>query len=569
MKKKTCLLPSILLVLLSCASHSPGLAASLLPASNPEGISSSTALSSETPSSSEAPHSSEEENSSPIESSSSFMEKDEQGFVILPKGYLKKETRAHSFGKDVENKEKAANLRLFLGDEPVPVYGVHVNVTHSWDPEAKLRELVGVASVSISSGAKFTLQCTWVMDGRCKIMPSSSGVGLDFDETHRTVQFEITKPGDYVVSYRGNRALHLFVHSYEEASPYNESNCIYFGPGVHNKNNDSRLANNSTVRLSSNQTVYLAEGAFVEGAFVSNGTQNVRILGKGFIDGSVFDRNATTGSRFIPFDFNDCSSFHLDSFAVLDPAGWCFNLYFCHDFSLNGVKVISSRSNGDGISLQSCRNATVDGCFVRTYDDSIVVKNYPRWNNRSIEGVSEHIEVKNCLIWTDLAQCLEIGYETVGTKMEDIYFHDITILGAYHKAAISIHNANNAAIKNVRFEEILIENLQTGLGDGNPLLLEFTVAHSPTWSDQHKVTGLGSIDGVKVKNVTVLAGLETPRVSIQGSMETRSQYPKEAHYIRNVELENIVIKGKRVNHSYASFAFAYAENVLLDGEKLV
>lgn len=458
-------------------------------------------------------------------------------------------------------------MRLYLGDEQVPVYGVYVNQTRRWDPEAKGRDLSGVASVSISSGAKFTLAVTWVMDGRCKIKPFGQGVELAFDETYRTVQFEIAKPGDYVIEYRGNRMLHLFVHSYEETCPYDETNSLYFGPGIHNKNNDSRLRN-STLNLSSNQTVYLAEGAFVEAAFTATNARNIKILGHGFIDGSVFDRNASKNTRFIPFDFTDCSDFVFEDFAVLDPAGWCFNLYFCHDFQVNRVKVISSRSNGDGISLQSCKNVVVDGCFLRTYDDSIVVKNYPRWNNRSIEGETENIEVKNCLIWNDLAQCMEIGYETVGQKMSGIHFHDITVLAAYHKAVLSIHNANNANIKDVRFEDVVIENLQTGQGDGSPLLLEFTVAHSPTWSDQHKMTGLGNIDGVRVKNVSILAGLTSPGIVIRGSMEERPSYPKVAHMIHNVALENIVNQGVKVDKDYANFSLAYADNITINGESI-
>ncbi|MBQ7242636.1 MAG: hypothetical protein IJS52_00280 [Bacilli bacterium] len=498
------------------------------------------------------------------ESSQESIEKDEQGFIVLPQGYLTHEERPHSFGADVQEKEKSGNLRLFLGDEPVPIYNVYVNQTHRWDPEAKGRTLAGVASVSVSTGAIFTLACTWVIEGRCKISPSNKNVSLSFDEAHRTVRFELSEPGDYLVEFRGGRALHLFVHEYEEASPYDESNSIYFGPGVHNKNNDSRLRD-STLRISSGATVYLAEGAFVEAAFVSTSASGFRILGKGFVDGSVFDRNASMGSRFIPFDFSDCRDFLLGDFAVLDPAGWCFNLYFCADFKLNRVKVISSRSNGDGISLQSCKRVVVDGCFLRTYDDSIVVKNYPRWNNRSIEGETEDIEVKNCLVYTDLAQCLEVGYETVGEKMERIHFHDIVILAATHKAALSIHNANNAHLKDVRFEDIVIENLQTGQGDGTPLLLEFTVAHSPTWSDQHKVTGLGDIDGVLVKNIRVLSGLKTPRIAIQGSMETRSGYPAAPHKITNVSLENILLQGERLTSEYPAFSLAYAEGITLDG----
>ena len=112
---------------------------------------------------------------------------------------------------------------------------------------------------------------------------------------------------------------------------------------------------------------------------------------------------------------------------------------------------------------------------------------------------------------------------------------------------------------------VVIENLQTGQGDGVPLLLEFTVAHSPTWSDQHKVTGLGDIDGVLVKNIRVLSGLKTPRIAIQGSVETRSGYPASPHKITNVSLENILLQEEKLTSDYPAFSLAYAEGITLDG----
>lgn len=494
----------------------------------------------------------------------SSIPKDEAGFPILPSSYLSHEDRAHSFGAKVDGVPLYAGMRLYLGDEEVPVYRVYVNTTYRWDPEAKVRTENGVASISISSGAKLTLQTTWVANGHYEILPSAKNIASTPDDNYRTLSFEINQPGDYTIGYRSERTLHLFVHDINEPK-HDSSNSMYFGPGLHDRSNDNRLSSDSRINLSSNTKVYLAEGAIVRGIFVANNASNIEICGPGFIDGSVFNRNATTGTAKIPLEFNYCSSLKFSSFAMLDPAGWCFNLYFSTDIELNGVKIISSRSNGDGISLQSCQRVKVSNCFVRTYDDSIVVKNYPRWSDRNQEGTTDDIEVWGCLIWTDLAQCLEVGYETVGQKMENIHFHDITILHANHKAALSIHNANNANIKNVRFEDIRIEHLDVGQGDGSNLLIDFSVAHSSTWSDQHKVTGLGSVDGVVVNNITVLHGQKTPGISIRGSYETRSGYAHEVHKITNVALSNIVLRSERIGTNYAKFAVEYAENITVDG----
>jgi hypothetical protein len=51
-------------------------------------------------------------------------------------------------------------------------------------------------------------------------------------------------------------------------------------------------------------------------------------------------------------------------------------------------------------------------------------------------------------------------------------------------------------------------------------------------------------------------------------METRSAYPKIAHEINNVELENIIILGKKIDSTYPGFILDYAHNISLDGVKL-
>lgn len=59
---------------------------------------------------------------------------------------------------------------------------------------------------------------------------------------------------------------------------------------------------------------------------------------------------------------------------MLNPNAWACQAYDSHDGVIDGVKIITARPNGDGISLQSCQNYEVKNCFVRSWDDSLVVK---------------------------------------------------------------------------------------------------------------------------------------------------------------------------------------------------
>lgn len=151
------------------------------------------------------------------------------------------------------------------------------------------------------------------------------------------------------------------------------------------------------------------------------------------------------------------------------------------------------------------------------------------------------------MIWTDLAQSLEIGYETVGEVMEDIKFKNITVLHNFHKPVLSIHNSNNANVKNVTYENITVDDASMGKGDGYSAVIEFNSKYSSTWSNVQKITKLGSVDNVKVTNLLVRGTSTTYPIIIEGDKESRSGYEQTEHYVSNVYLLDIKFGGKTIN----------------------
>ncbi len=440
---------------------------------------------------------------------------------------------------------------LYLEDSQLPLYSVYVNNSQYWKGNVTDRDTVGVGYFFLEGKVNVSLRCDGMSN--CVVRPLSANVEATVEDG--VARFTLSSSGNYSIEPDGDptRAIFLFVSDYADKDIEEENNkVIRFEKGLHTDANNPNIKNN-TVTLSSNTTVILEDGAVVRARFVANNASNITICGTGIIDGSAFIRNATTGQVTVPLDFNYCSNVTFKDFSVHDPAGWCVNWYFCTDSQIEKIKIISSRSNGDGISLQSCQRIDVSDCFVRSWDDSLVVKNYPQWSNRDIEGTTRDITFRNCTIWTDLAQSMEIGYETVGQVMENITFEDITVLHNFHKPVISIHNGNNANIKNVTYNRITVEDASMGRGDAgaNNQLIEISVAYSSTWSDSHKKTALGSIDTVTISNVTVRSGNIILPIKIVGCRDMRSGYGASLHYVSNVLLNNIWANGKQIGSNYA------------------
>ena len=363
----------------------------------------------------------------------------------------------------------------------------------------------------------------------------------------KTISFDLEYTGNYVLEYNDNsdNVLHIFGNPIEE-NPITEASddVIYVGPGVYKAD---------AIPVKDNVTIYLAGGAYVYGQVRAEGLKNVTIRGRGIISGEVYQRRSES-EYTIPIEMRYCDGVTIEGITILDPAGWTIALYKSENVTLDNVKIITARQNGDGISVQSCNNVTINGGFVRSWDDSLVIKNVD-------EASSSHIKFDGVVVWTDLAQSMEIGYETIGEIMKDITFSNITILHNYHKACISIHNGNNANIENVHYKNIIIEDASMGKGDGRNVLIEITTEFSSTWSTNHKTTSLGSINGVLIEDVYCY-NANNPLISLRGSIDGRSGYSKDIHYVSNITFKNVYINDELLSNNYDNFESIYCENII-------
>jgi hypothetical protein len=315
----------------------------------------------------------------------------------------------------------------------------------------------------------------------------------------RTISFTITEPNQYSVEYNNTssnpkNAVLIFANQYETFT-----GTTVVEPGIHTQN----------YTINSGQTLYLKPGAVVRGKIIMN--SNSKVVGRGIIDGSHLQNWKDLGwNATLPIETYGSNNLEIKGITIFDPNAWNIQIQNASNVKISNVKIVASRYNSDGISIQSSNNVTIENCFIRTWDDGITVKNYGQLDSHTIT-------VKNCRIWTDLAQSLEIGFETnkgskSNPKIYNVTFEDIEIFHALHKAPISIHNGDNADIFNITFKNIVIENYQSGAEVGRngwnyiidiTNLTSVSMGGAPDWTT---VTARGSIRDVLVEDVKIISG---------------------------------------------------------------
>ncbi|MDY0074646.1 MAG: discoidin domain-containing protein [Acholeplasmataceae bacterium] len=324
--------------------------------------------------------------------------------------------------------------------------------------------------------------------------------------TDNVIEFDLEYPANYTIQLNDpvaqitpngsviQEAIHLFANPIEE-DPITEEEAeqddsiLYIGPGVWKTD---------TIPLESDKTVYLAGGALVYGQFNAYELHDITIRGRGIISGSIYPREEAA-QRAIPIELQKSENIYIEGISFLDPAGWTIHAQESKNIIIDNIKVITARPNGDGISIQSCEDVIVRNSFVRTWDDSLVVKNV---NNVSTKNVT----FSNNILWTDLAQSMEVGYETYGESIENVVFEDITVLHNYHKAVMSIHNADQADINGIYFKDITIEDAYE-VGDiwtetYDNFFIDLTIAFNADWSKSQYERGI--IRNVYFDNIKVL-----------------------------------------------------------------
>ena len=304
----------------------------------------------------------------------------------------------------------------------------------------------------------------------------------------------------------------------------------YFGPGVHRP---------GKITLESNQTIYLAGGAVVYGAIEAHGASNIRILGRGILDTSGFEKHQAGGCIRLA----KCQNVVIDGVILRDPNVWCLSTFFCSHVSISNVKLIGLwRYNSDGIDICNSQDVTIRDCFIRSFDDSIVIKGVSQGNDPVRKILAER-----CVIWNDWGRALEIGAETAAPEMADLVFRDCDIIRTT-VVAMDIQHGDRAAVKDVLFENIRLEvddvnwkcQIQNGRDDKfafdtnfRPQLLVLEIVKTCWSHDQER----GTIERVTMRDCTV-TGKPLPPSRLQGF--------DAQHGIQGVTIANLRVNGRAI-----------------------
>ncbi len=355
------------------------------------------------------------------------------------------------------------------------------------------------------------------------IRPNAYGIAYDYQPDG--VYFTIDKPMGLSIEFDGDIYHNLFIYAnpIEQNIPdKNDPNVLYFDVGVHNID---------TINISSNQTVYIAQGAVVYGSFLSEDAAHIRYCGRGILHGKHLNHDRAF-LRPHMIRANRCKDVLVEDLLVMDGPAWMVTAFDSDDITIRNLREIAYHGNSDGLDICGCENVLIEGAFLRNHDDNISIKSYGRDNRNII--------MRDCVLWNDRAHSMLVGPESkkeCSNVFEDIHFENIIVLE--HKeldpmfmGVMALMSADNSIFRNISWKNINIEKMSYG----RLLSMRFTTEYA-------------SVLGRAVRDITV------ENVRYQGALLHKNViYGIDSqHTVERVAIKNFVVNG--IPQGQGSFQF--------------
>jgi hypothetical protein len=342
----------------------------------------------------------------------------------------------------------------------------------------------------------------------CIVRPYSAEIATTFADGECT--FQLTEPGNVSVEFEPNihnPVLHpmlVFANPLEaDVPPADDPSVRYFGPGVHQPG--------AAQPIESGDTIYLAGGAWVEGAFLASGpVQNVTIRGRGVISGLFLDTGNQDLNKdqpgLIDVPYQASTNLLIEGITLVD--GPRFNVRTLAQYTtIHNVKVMSWWFSTDGVV--GGNKSLIQDNFIKVNDDSIKL----HWGDT--------IARRNVLWQLENGGTFNLSWN-IHDDVDTFHVYDNDVIHAEHylfeaEAVFRSRHAGSGTLGRYLFEDIRVENanwrlfylvlennkwFQPDLGYGEIEQVIFRNIHAYGSTHQRPNVVLGIDGDHKVRNVT-------------------------------------------------------------------
>jgi hypothetical protein len=357
----------------------------------------------------------------------------------------------------------AADFEVRVDGKPAFVYDSPVGPFVHFSMSAPVE-----VTITVRSGVRYTTAHEYVM-GRRRYKPEPIALPLQTVDIRpksarivpfisgETVRFGVPRPLNLSIEFGGNltRPLFLFAAPEERDAPSpGVSSVRYFAPG--------KVYDVGRLQLMSGESVYIAGGAVVRGTILTDGAENVRIHGRGVLDGS--DETKAAGAMI---ELRRSRNVRVEGIVILNNRNWTVIPRSSRNVTFDNIKMIAWNNNSDGIDIVGSKDVTIRSSFFRNNDDCIPIKATPPAveSRGSSQYDVENVLVSECVLWAQGGNAFEIGFELRTKSVRHVVLRNSDLIHVRGGAAFSIHNGDWADVSDIEINDVRVEDAPDELID--------------------------------------------------------------------------------------------------------
>jgi hypothetical protein len=358
-----------------------------------------------------------------------------------------------------------------------------------------------------------------------------------------SIRLTLDKPERFSIQFDDDRLRNLHILAGAIPADKPEPGAIHYGPGFHVPADGS-----NRFPVKSGDRIYLAPGAVLRGSFALNHVKDVKIVGRGMLYNPGHAIDLDGASDIEVRDLIVVNDERADAARVM-------NIRNSENVSVKEVSGFTAGKWADGYNISTSRHVAIDGGYLRTSDDAVVVyavTDCPICKERPIRPVGPagaaqpadtfDIKVRNLTIWNDVAHAMFVGHfgdADAPRTISDVAFENIDVVNfdeddLQWDGVMSIYSGNATLMKNITFSDIRVHRIEEGR------LFNIVAGQTRvTISSAQANTKPGrGIEGVTLRNIS-FDGKGMPGQSIIQGMAPGTE-------IKDIRIENLRIGGKRV-----------------------
>ena len=286
---------------------------------------------------------------------------------------------------------------------------------------------------------------------------------------------------------------------------------LFYGPGYYDLGNDS-------IRVGSNQVLYVAGGAYIKGFASVWQASHAKVIGHGIVN---------------PERQHEGIMVRYSTDVMVDgPITTQIPVGGSERVSVRNAKVISWYGWGDGMNVFASNDVSYNHVFCRTSDDCSTIY----CTRKDYHGGCHNISVTDAVYWADVAHPIMIGLHgdiERNEVIEQVVYDDIDILQQREKqidyqGCIAINNGDNITVRNMTFRNIRIDDIDEGM------LFNFRVCYNRKYCHAPG----GGIHDITLENISY-NGSHANLSLLTGYNEQRT--------LSGIHFKNLRINGQRIH----------------------